>query len=340
MVRRSWRDLTEAAGQAAAPGQPAQPPQPAGLDTADLHRIAAQAPGSELADLLAEREQLQLHLASLTGQSGTDQSARYPVASFAERRAEAQAWSRTRDARAAPDRRPDSGTGRREPADPAPEQRASGQLPGDRGVAGRGLGSDVLAERGTAVRSRVFAPIRSGLGRYEDAVAPARNLGRQVTGFADRLDEMDRKLAREGVSKAERDEVRRAAGGGVVDRIAGPLRRADQALERPRQLVDALESRWQSREQQLTAPMDRFGDYATSRDRVLGVDTGGSGDLFERADAARQRALDRRAEQDKEERRAERRHERAADDRAERRRADKQDAERLDRRPGARERQA
>lgn len=300
-----------------------------------MHWIAAQSPGSELAGLLAERQQLELHLATLTGQSGPDESGRYPVASLAERRAEAQAWGNTRDTRAASARRPNADVERREPTGPEPEQ-----PPSRRRSAARGLGGDVLAERGTAVRSRVFSPLRSGLDRYENAVAPARDLGRQVTGFADRLDEMDRKLAREGVSKAERDDVRRAAGGGVVDRIAGPLRRADQALERPRQLVNGLESRWQQREQQLTAPMDQFGDYVNSRDRVLGLDTGGSGDLFERADAARQRALDRRSEQDREERRAERRQERAADDRDERRKAEKQDAERLDRHPAPRERQA
>ena len=112
------------------------------------------------------------------------------------------------------------------------------------------------------------------------------------------------------------------------DQVRSALDRSDAMLERPRQLADGLAERWERAEEEVTAPMDRVGSYAEARDRVLDADTGGSGDLFARAEAARRRALDRRSERTRQERRAARRHEQLH----ERRSAERRDAERLDRR--------
>lgn len=310
MTRRSWRDL-------AGSDTPAESGTDAPRTDADaLHRIVAGLPNSQLTTLLAERARLETHLATITGQNtGETDSRRYPVTPLAERRAEIDAWARARDAQS-----------------PRPVARSSS----DQGEAAapeagspvtEGLSRDVIGAS-SRLRSRVFSPARSGLRRFDDVVEPVRELGRKATGMSDTLNDLDRKLAAEGVSKAERDAIRRDLGGSTLDSVSDPIRRADDALSKPRQLAEGLENRWKQREEQLAGPLDRFGGYAASRDTVLGMDTGGSGDVFARADAARQRALDRRSERDREERRAEQLHDRHH----QRSLAEKQESERLDRR--------
>ncbi|ATG50804.1 hypothetical protein CFK38_04135 [Brachybacterium vulturis] len=115
------------------------------------------------------------------------------------------------------------------------------------------------------------------------------------------------------------------------DQVRSALERSEEFLERPRQLADGLEQRWQRTEEQITAPLDRDGHYAAERERILDVITGGSGDLTARAEEARRRALERRSGQDREERRAARRHERHH----EQRRAEQRETDRLDRRTSA-----
>jgi hypothetical protein len=337
MVRLTWRDLTrtESPGDTAASGEVRDSGTSGSRDAPDpatLLGMAAQAPASPLAGLLAERARLEANLASLTGQTSVPGgSSRFPVTNLAERRAEIDAWARARDAgTSGPDAKP-----RTPQADPAPQ---ASRPPRSDAAATRpievGLTRDAADQAGGS-RSALWGNLRSGLNRYEEVTGPARQLGRQVTGFADKLDDLDRKLAREGVSQSERDEIRRQLGGSTVNHIAGPIRRADEALARPRQVVEEVANRWQQAEKQVSSGLDQYGGYATSRDRALGIDTGGSGDLFARADDARERALDRRAEKDREERRAEERHERQHD----RRVAEQQEAERLDRR-GAQEKGA
>ncbi len=269
-----------------------------------------------MADLLAERQRLETHLATLTGQTTPNGEQRlYPVTSLAERRAEIDAWARARDA-----------TPPREPGGPSSIQdSATTHDPSQTTTQGLSRG---ITRTSANLRSQLFSPARSGLRRYDKVVNPARDLGKKVTGLADKLNDLDRKLANEGVPRSERDAIRRDLGGSTIDRVAGPIRRADDALAKPQHLAEGLEHRWKQREEQLAGPLDRFGSYAASRSRVLGMDTGGSGDVFARADAARQRALDRRSEKDREERRAEQHHERLH----ERRQAEKQESERLDRR--------
>lgn len=310
MPRRSWRDLT----QSSAPAETA--PEAPQDDGNLLHRLVVDAPSSQLAALLAERQRLETYLAGITGETTAENDHRsYPVTPLTERRAEVAAWGRSRDARRS--RRTGAASTTRTSATPE-EPGASRML---------GLSGDVK-NASPNMRSQLFAAARSGLRRFDDVANPAREFGAKVTGLADTLNDLDRKLAREGVSKSERDAIRRDLGGSTVDRVAGPIRRADEALARPRQLANGLESTWQRREQELAGPLDRFGGYATSRDRILDIDSGGSGDVFARADAARQRALARRSTLDREERRTEQRHERQH----QRRLSEKQESIRLDRR--------
>ncbi|NLE97821.1 MAG: hypothetical protein GX596_07505 [Propionibacterium sp.] len=86
---------------------------------------------------------------------------------------------------------------------------------------------------------------------------------------------------------------------GRSDRADAMLRRVDDLLSLPRRVADGWEERRTQAEQEVTGAMDRFGSYARFRERVLDLDTGGSGDLDERAEAALARAIERRrAERD------------------------------------------
>lgn len=141
------------------------------------------------------------------------------------------------------------------------------------------------------------------------------------------------------------------SGLGRYDQVRSALDRSDEFLTRPQQLADGLARRRQQAQELMAGPLDRVGSYAESRDRVLDADSGGSGDLFARAEAARQRALERRSALDREEQRAAERHEgrhalrheqgraqrreERREQRREERRAEQQDTERLDRRSAA-----
>ncbi|WP_299302844.1 hypothetical protein [uncultured Brachybacterium sp.] len=134
------------------------------------------------------------------------------------------------------------------------------------------------------------------------------------------------------------------SGLGRYDQVRSALDRSDEFLTRPQQLADGLARRRQQAQELMAGPLDRVGSYAETRDRVLDTDSGGSGDLFARAEAARRRALERRSALDREEQRAAERHEgrhalrheqgraQRREQRREERRAEQQDTERLDRR--------
>lgn len=152
MPRRSWRDLADDPP----PGTPGRPGGLTGTTAPEvptgpelLHRAAAG--DSRLADLLAEREQLESQLSALSGPSAAGGDPRFPVTGLQERRAEIASWARSRDARAA----------------------ARAGLPfrgGGRTGVGR-LGSAMdprrSSEAGTSARSQLLGPLRSGLGRFD-----------------------------------------------------------------------------------------------------------------------------------------------------------------------------
>ncbi|MGD1924072.1 MAG: hypothetical protein ACFB03_07755 [Paracoccaceae bacterium] len=206
-----------------------------------------------------------------------------------------------------------------------------GQHPdaGDRPATPRTAAGDRL--RG--LRDRLDAadrPIRSGLRRARgvtdrvDAVGrPLRQLGQQVENYRNQLDDLDRKLEAEGISKKERDEIRRAVGGDKIDKVGGKLAKANKALAAPSNAVKKVEQSWMQRRQQIEGPMDRFSNYADNSERRLSPETGGSGDLFARMQRNRERALQRQREQQRQEDQDRRRRERAQEN-ARARRAEEQ----------------
>ncbi|MBM9593569.1 serine/threonine-protein kinase [Roseitranquillus sediminis] len=330
MTRRSWRDL---AGQQATPAAP--PRSPAAAGDGDLRRAAELAPQSRLGDLLAQREALERRLRGLTGAPGSEDAARvarFQVMTFAER----QAQQRELDARQAALRQRQDALrragqtpgGGSSPlpgfADTPLAQRMEAGLPegtalGRDARSGLGLpalgqlrqGRERIAGRSRAARSAPVDPLRRVQAQAEEVGRPLRDVGRQVSDARDQLADLDRRLAAEGVSEADRAAVREGVGGDTLDKVGARLDKANAALDAPKRMADKIEAGWIARERQVTAPMDRFSSYATQRDRRLSTEFGGSGDLFERMMRNRSRALERRREAQAEEARDRRRQERA-----------------------------
>lgn len=317
MTRRTWRDLDQDTHRnAAAPATPppASPAAATARGASGLAEAARLAPDSQLNQLLSQRNELEAKLRGLTGGSQQDPaiSQRFPVASFAERRQQEQAWAAQR---AAARQRQQAGN------ESAPLSTPRGGLPTsplegrmDAGLPGRsGLSEGPDNRFATASRQA-----RSGLRRVGEALTPLQSVSQpvrearqSVDGARDQLRDLDRQLASEGVSETDRAELRKTLQGDRLDKTSAVLNRAQSALDAPQRAVERIESGWQAREQRLTGAMDRFSSYADRREQRLSLDSGGSGDLFARMQANRQRALERRREQQQAEQRDQQRRERA-----------------------------
>lgn len=314
MNRRTWRDLDQDSnGRSAPSSEPV--PAPAAVTSSrgasDLAEAARLAPNSQLNQLLNRRNELESKLRGLTGQSQQDPaiSQRFPVASFAERRQQEQEWTAQRAA------------ARQRQSDPVPMGTPRGSLPAsplegrmDAGLPGRSGLSEGPDNRFVTASGQA----RSGLRRIGEAMTPlqsvsqpVRNARQSVDRARERLRDLDQQLASEGVSGADRAELRNTLQGDRLDKTSAVLNRAQSALDAPQRAVERIESGWQAREQRLTGAMDRFSSYADRREQRLSLDSGGSGDLFARMQANRQRALERRREQQQAEQRDQERRERA-----------------------------
>lgn len=162
------------------------------------------------------------------------------------------------------------------------------------------------------------APLNDGVrgarkvtDRIDQVGRPLRQLGSQVENYQKQLRDLDSKLEAEGISKKERDEIRKSVGGDKIDKVGGRLAKANQVLSAPGRAVDKIETGWMQRRQQIEGPMDRFSSYADNSERRLSPETGGSGDLFERMQRNRERALERQREQQMQEEQDRRRRDRA-----------------------------
>ncbi|MEP4546255.1 MAG: hypothetical protein ABJ000_08750 [Saccharospirillum sp.] len=318
MTRRTWRDLdqdsNEHSASSAGPSAPAAVTGSRGAS--DLAEAARLAPNSQLNQLLTRRNELESKLRGLTGNSQQDPaiSQRFPVASFAERRQQEQEWAAQRAA-ARQRQQQQQGNG------PAPLGTPRGGLPAsplegrmDAGLPDRSALSEGPDNRFVTASRQA----RSGLRRIGEALTPlqsvsqpVRDARQSVDGARDQLRDLDQQLASEGVSEADRAELRKTLQGDRLDKTSAVLNRAQSALDAPQRAVERIESGWQAREQRLTGAMDRFSSYADRREQRLSLDSGGSGDLFARMQANRQRALERRRERQQAEQRDQQRRERA-----------------------------
>ena len=205
------------------------------LDTA-----AALSGRPELQALVAERNALEARMASLVSGTapGSSSDPRFPVQTFAERQSEFREWeSRHAELARAASNPIEALRARRGPA-----QETEG------GVAG-GLSVNRLVDAGTGLlRDRVDAALpsidpvmekprkaaRNVLDRIEKAESEA---GQQLDGFrrSSMEKQVDDKLRAEGVSDADREEVRSSLREELpdTDKVLGPLSKATERVKTP-----------------------------------------------------------------------------------------------------------
>lgn len=301
MPGRSWRDV---AGQGRSAEPPPRAPAAVPPRSAAPPRAPAAASDPRLAALMAEREALTRRMDALTQggrQADPRDAARFPVATFAERRAEARALAERQEAlRARPATRtpPPPEPPAREPArrDRQPAARPTAPDPLVALFAAPSASArDFLAARDRD-RDRLRASARDRLAPLTAVAEVGRGAQAKLQDAQGQLRDLDRQLAERDVSAEERAEIQRTLKSAEIDAIAGRLGRATRAAEAPMRAVERLDSAWTQRRDGISGAMDRVGPYAAARARRLGLDTGGSGDLFERAERARDRALERRRE--------------------------------------------
>ena len=97
----------------------------------------------------------------------------------------------------------------------------------------------------------------------------------------------------------------------MTSKLGGYLDKADNILGTPKKAADKIEGGWQNRRRQIDGTMERFGNYAKSRDRRLSTEFGGSGDIFARLAETRAAALKKQREKRRQEQLDQKRRERA-----------------------------
>lgn len=315
MIRRNWKDLKssntgneDSSTSSTGNSQGLHPNFKGEQQSGDLDQAAAMLPESRLNDLLQQRQKLESRIAGLSVPSDSNNSnidLRYPVLSFAERQQQEREWEQRRDS-------VDNNV-------PPPIVSSSG------GSAENGLGPTPLETRlhaeptqrssidnqpfssfhpMTMTRRRLQQSILTRRGsdsRIENGLTKLRQLGRdaadQAQDMSNQMRDLDRQLAENDVSQADRGDIRDLMKADQIDKVASGLEQANKALDAPKTLVNGIERKWKGKEDLISGAMDRIGPYVEARDRRLSSDTGGSGDLFERMQRNRERALERRRQQ-------------------------------------------
>ncbi len=306
MAGRSWKDLKPRTPSASTAPQPPQLNQGQVLEQAGRD-------SPQLGRLLDQRKALESRINSLvSGEENMDprDAARFNVPTFAQRQAQQREWEHQREInqqRNMAALRQGRAEERRIPS-PTSEvgqwvAQRDAQQPQDgvsRWLAQRDQGRQALRDQ---ARDRL-AP----LDRVADV---GRQLRQPMSNMSSQLDQMDQRLAQEGVSDSERDEIRRALAADKLKETNKQLEKYSKMVEAPKRAVEKIDQKWQGRQQQISGAMDRFGPYVERSRRRLSTETGGSGDLFERMARNREQALTRRQERREQEQRDEARRERA-----------------------------
>lgn len=256
-----------------------------------------------LAGLLEQREGLEDRMRNLSAGSQTEVSprdaVRFQVASFAERQVQQRAWESRREqlrAQAAEIRnqsRNSSSASRSTTRPSASPQDSVNQW---------------LAHK-DAQRQNLRETARDRLSPLNDVAQVGRQLSGSLSSASQQLRNLDRQLADQGLSQ-EREELR-SLGGDRLNQIQSSVSQYTKMAEAPMRTVNKIDNFWKKRQQEISGPMDKASSYVDRNRRRLSTRTGGSGDLFERMERNRQRALQRRKEKQQEETRDEARRERA-----------------------------
>ena len=308
MPGNTWKDLRRNANPPSSTPRGGQPGAITAAQNPDqqatvLERAKQVSP--RLASLLDKRKTLENRLRSLTSGTETEldprDAARFRVPTFAERREQQRNWETQRDQlrRRAADIRNFS-------ADTASLQR--GGLSNNRTSSPLDSVNQWLNRRDTQ-RQRLREAARDRLSPLNDVARVGRQLGNSLSSTSQQLKNLDRQLADKGLTQ-EREELNKL-GGGRLSQIQSGVSKYTKMAEAPMRAVDKIGSSWDRRRQQISGAMDRTSSYADRSRRRLSTRTGGSGDLFERMERNRRRALQQRAEKRREEARDEARRKRA-----------------------------
>lgn len=323
MIRRSWRDLQsddDANGDSTESSSSNNARDQATERVGDLQQAASMVPGGRLEELLRERQQLEQHIANISGnnrETDARDDARFSVLSFAERQQQERDWLRRHEANNAR-RDNEQRTGLMSGLSSLTSGLGSNQGLPDR--SGLRSGFQGALDGRDATRERFRGASRSnneGLNALGGLRQAGRNIANQANSMSNQMRGLDRQLTENDVSQEDRDEIRRLIKADKIDKVSSGMSKANKSLDAPKNLVGGIERGWQEKEKLLTGALDKIGPYAELRDRRLSSDTGGSGDLFERMKRNRQRALERRREKQIEEKRDQQRRDRAKQRKAE-----------------------
>lgn len=307
---QSWQDLQRRqarGGAAAAPANAA--PNAAPKAAAGAPAPAAAAASPRLQQLMAERQQLEARMQGLVGDGGGDAAlaARYPVASAAQRRLEAQRWASSQDA-----------VQQRLLAARRAQNRATTPALPERGR------STAPAEPGTPSQTRAWSQARDALLGADRRLAQAESaLARTDALDAPLNGALERANARPAERARARDAVQRM-GSELRDQVQGPKRKVEQGLQKAREVLDAGEKiarDWDRRRDAIAGPdLQRVArGYDARTERLLNVVTGSLAQLTERSDALRSALQQRKAAGREEAQQDEDRRERALQKRQQRR---------------------
>jgi hypothetical protein len=299
MPGNSWQDLHRRpvvlTGQSAAP----RPTAPA----------ASVSP--QLKALLEQKQQLEANLRNLMSGRGSlvdkRESARFSVPSFAERRAQHQQWEQQRDQRLRHLQQHNPSL----LSSSASSRGRNGQRRFQQPV-------EAWLDQRDKDRQALRGQARDRLQRFDRTVQPLRNALEQIRSTTGQFRDLDQKLAAEGLED-ERKELNRL-GMDKINKVDKSLQKATQILDAPSRAVNKIDDFWLKKDNAVRGQMDKSGAYVDNSRRRLGLDSGGSGDLFERMQQNRERALQQRREQYRQEQQ-----DQARRDRALARKKDKQD---------------
>ncbi|EGW55138.1 hypothetical protein [Candidatus Endoriftia persephonae] len=303
MPGRTWRDLQHNP----APG-PSDQSIPVGDRASGTARAVQQSP--RLAALLQQRKALESRLHTLTSGEGEPldprDAARFQVPSFAERRTQQRAWEAHREAlqRRSAELRRAARSGSSRPGSAAP---STSTTRSDATSHGSSV-NQWLARRDTQ-RQTLREAARDRLSPLNNLANVGRQLGGSLSRTSAQLRNLDRQLAEHGLDQ-EREELRKL-GADKLSKATAQLDKYTKMAEAPQRAVEKIDQFWQDRQRQISGAMDQTGPYAERTRRRLSTDNGGSGDLFERMQRNRMRALQRRQEQRREEERDQARRDRA-----------------------------
>ncbi|AJQ97769.1 hypothetical protein [Gynuella sunshinyii] len=278
MPGNSWKNLRAESRPQVTPGSGAT----------QLPANAAATSSAQMQELIQQRQQLENNLRNLVSGETQDprEAMRFQIPTFAQRQAQQRQWDDQREQqRQQAQQRLTRSTVTPLPVDENLEQNLRSGL--------RDFSQPV--SQWMSQRDREREQLREYNRRYRDATQPLRELGSQFQSAGQQLRDLDKKLAAEGLEDDR--QALRDAGMDKLLKADKTLQKVTKVIDAPSQAVAKIDNFWQRREQQISGPMDRFGPYVERSRRRLNVETGGSGNLFERMQQNRERALARRREQ-------------------------------------------